>query len=288
MKLNANTLCLLTLAVITSCSNNDEPDYPVFMQPASITTDDINGGNQTFEYNENGKIAAWTLRYSDNERVTARYFYPGDNIIKIESEEVSFETRTFWSETIQLVNGRASESEGTFIRQIDDVTQIQKTYRLEFTYTPDNHLNIVKHSEVRGIGGNVTADDWDNSWNWENYLIWSNGNLIEYQNFSGNSRVYQTTKFDYSTSTAAYPVIIPNVINSLHHRPLFMQGVFGSNSKNLLESSSIFDEDGKLYSTRHYTYKFNKEDLIDRYVATISDNTAFSKSISYIVNWTDK
>ena len=288
MKLKAHTLYLLMLVLIASCSNNDEPNYPVFMQPTSITTDDANGGNQTFEYNEYGKIVAWTLNYSDKESIVARYSYPNDDIIKIESEEVFFENRTYWAETIQLLNGRATQSDGTFIRKQNDVTQIQKTYHLEFAYTPDNHLNVVRHSEVVGVGENVTATDWENSWNWENYLIWDNGNLKEYQDFSGNSEVYKTTKYDYSVSAAEYPVIIPPVINSLHHSPLFMQVIFGLNSNNLLNTSSIFDKDGNLFLTRHYTYEFNDMGLIDQYVETTSNNTAFSNSILYRVNWTNK
>ena len=288
MKLQAHTLYLLMLVLIASCSNNDEPNYPVFMQPTSITTDDANGGNQTFEYNEYGKIIAWTFNYSEYESIVAHYSYPNDNTIKIESEEKSLDTQTYWTETIKLLNGRALQSEGSFIRKQNNGTQIQKTYRLEFAYTPDNHLNIVKHSEIMGVGEDVIDTDWENSWNWENYLIWDNGNLKEYQDFSGNSEVYETTKYDYSVSAAEYPVIIPLVINSLHHSPLFMQGIFGLNSNNLLNTSSIFDKHGNLFLTRHYTYEFNDTGLIDQYVETTSNNTAFSNSISYRVNWTDK
>lgn len=288
IKFKVPTFPILILAIITSCSNNDEPNYPVFKQPAAITSDDINGGNQTFEYDDYGKITGWILNYKENEGVIVRYSYPNGNTIKIESEEVFFDTRTYWEETIQLLNGRASKSEGTFIRKQDDVTLIQKTYRLEFAYTPDNHLNIVKHSEIMGVGENVTANDWEKSWNWENYLIWENGNLKEYEDFYGKSIVNTTTKYEYSTYAVAYPVIIPVVINSWHHSPLFMQGVFGLNSNNLLKSSSIFDKDGNLDLTRHYIYEFNDEDLIDQYIETISYNTAFSNSISYKVNWTDK
>lgn len=288
MKFKVFTFSILLLAIMTSCSNHDEPNYPVFMQPASITTDDINGGTQTFEYNEHGKIISWTQDYSENESIIARYSYPDDNTIKIETKELSYDTRTYWTETIQLLNGRASRSEGTFIIKQADVVQIQKTYRLEFAYTPDNYLNVVRHSEVMGIGENVSADNWEKSWNWENYLIWENGNLKEYQDFFGKSVVYETTKYEYSSDDVVHPVIIPVVINSLHHGPLLMQGVFGSNSNNLLESSSVFDKDGNLNLTRHYTYEFNDAALIDQYVETIAINTAFSNSISYKVNWTDK
>ena len=288
MKIKAQTIGLLMLAILSSCSNDDEPNYPVYKQPASITTDDVNGGSQSFEYDESGKIVTWTLNYSDNESIIAHYSYPDDNTIRIESQEISFGTRTSWKETIHLLNGRASSSEGTFISKRDDVTQIQKSYRLEFAYMPDNHLNIVKHSEVLGVGEDVTANDWENSWNWENYLIWENGNLREYQDFAGNPVVYQTTKFDYSTHAVAYPIVIPMVINSLHHSPLFMQGIFGLNSINLLNSSSVFDEDGQLYLTRHYTYDYNEAALIDGYVETTSINTSFPNSVSYKVAWTDK
>lgn len=289
MRFKVFMLSVLLLALVTSCSNDDEPNIPVFMQPASIISDDINGGNQTFEYNDYGKIIAWTLHYSDNESIIARYSYPNDNTIKIESEEVCFENRTYRAETIHLLNGRASKSEGTFIRKQDDIIQIQKSYRLEFAYSSDNHLNIVKHSEVQGVGENVAANAWDKSWTWEDYLIWENGNLKEYQDFCGQSVVYATTKYEYSAYAVDYPVVIPVVINSWHHSPLFMQGVFGLSSNNLLKSSSLFDKVGNLDLTRNFTYEFNDADLIDKfYIETISHDTPFSYSISYKVNWTEK
>ncbi|MCM1067118.1 MAG: hypothetical protein NC418_06060 [Muribaculaceae bacterium] len=289
MKLKDYILGLLLPAIFTACSSSDEPTYPVFMQPASITTADTDGGNQTFEYDDYGRIIAWSLKYSDNESVAARYSYPRENTIEIEAEETFFDTRTYWAETIQLLSGRASKAEGTFIRKLDnDVIQIQKTYRLEFGYMPDNHLNVVKHSEIMGAGANITAADWEKSWQWENYLIWENDNLKEFQDFAGNTVVYKTTKYEYSSSAAEYPVIISGVINSLHHSPLFMQGVFGLNSNKLLKSASIFDADGNLNLTRSYSYELREDALIDRYTETTSSNTAFSRNISYKVNWTAK
>ncbi|MCM1033187.1 MAG: hypothetical protein NC405_05460 [Odoribacter sp.] len=277
---------LLLLAVFVSCSKNDEPDNQVFVQPSSITTDDVNGANQTFQYNDYGKITEWTLKYSDNESVVARYTYTDDNTIKIESEEMFYENSTYCEETIHLINGRASKSEGTFIRKQDGIILIQKTYRMEFDYTTDNHLATVKQSEVVGIGENVPADAWNKSWDWENYLIWEDGNLKEYRDFYGKPDVYKTTKYDYSIYEVAYPVIILAVIKFLHHDPLFMQGVFGRNSNNLLKSSSVFDKDGNFDLSRQYTYEFNDDALINNYVETTLHNTAFSNSISYKVNWT--
>lgn len=284
MRLSVRILGILPLALISACSGNDEPEYPVFMQPSSIIAEDADGGNQVFAYDGYGKIREWSLRFDDNESVKVRYSYPDENTINIKSEEVAYYTRTLWEERIELINGRASKSEGTFTRWQNGNILIQKTYRLEFEYDPANHLTAVKHSELMGIDDFSDAD-WNESWTWENYLIWESGNLVEFENFNGNSTVFQSTKYAYSGETAAYPVIIPTVVNSLHHNPLFMQGVFGLNSKNLLESASDLDEKGSLGISRHYVYEI-ENDLISNYTETTTFNTAFSRSISYRVNWT--
>lgn len=288
MKSLSYAIGIFLLTILTACSNSDEPEYPVFMLPSSITTNDINGSNETFEYNVYGKIIAWTYQYNEDNSVIARYSYPDENTIKVEAEEIFYENRSYWEETIHLNKGRADKSEGTFILKKDDIIIIQKTYRLEFVYLPDNHLNIIKHSEVVGIGDNIADNAWDKSWNWENYLIWEDGNLKEYENYYGKSDVYQTTKYDYSIYATVYPVIVPNVIKCLHHNPLFMQGVFGLNSNNLLKSSTVFDKDGNLYLSSTYSYEFDDASRIERYTETLSDNTAFSRPISYKVNWTEK
>lgn len=280
----------LILAILVSCSSNDEPDYPVFMQPSSIVTDDANGDNQSFTYDDYGRIVSWTFKSNsttDATSYTAHYSYSNDNTIIISSEENINGHRRCFEETIQLTNGRASKSEGTFISYVDGNMQLSKTYRLEYIYDTSNHLTVVKHSEVVGIGDDIKDGAWDKSWSWENYLIWEDGNLKEFQDFQGNASVYETTKYNYSIYAVEYPIIAPMVINNAHHLPLYMQGVFGSNSVNLMESASVFDKAGNLSFSRQYSYEFEQA-RITEFTVTTTNNTAYSTSIPYTVNWTER
>ncbi|MCM1070622.1 MAG: hypothetical protein NC210_04245 [[Clostridium] fimetarium] len=259
------------------------------MQPSAITSDGAEGDSQTFEYDDYGKVAEWDLLYNtDGSHVTASYTYPDDNTILVTSEDTSPDTQTYWTETIQLVNGRASNSEGTFIQTQNNVLMIKKTYRLAFEYDPGNHLTAVKHSEVVGIGDDLPADAWNKSWDWENYLIWENGNLKEYQDYQGNARVTTTIKCDYSDYDATYPVNLPITIQSHHHTPLMMQGVFGSNSKKLVKSVSAFDRNNKPISERRYVYELNSDKYVESYSEIIPHYNDRYTSTLYEVTWTPK
>lgn len=283
-------LSLSVFAILTSCSNSDGPRYRVFMQPSSIASTDVNGSTQTFEYDEYGRIVTWTQTSNSPNVFTysANYEYPDKNTIKVISEEDFADgTKRYFSETIQLMNNRASNAEGTFISEVNGDTDMRKTYRLAFEYDNSNHLTVVRHSEVVGIGGDIRDDAWDKAWTWENYLIWEDGNLKEFQDYQGHSSLYQTTKYDYSTYAVEYPIVIPSVVNNAHHAPLFMQGVFGLNSINCIKTATILDKDGSVNLSRQYTYGFEDGRIID-YTETDSYNTAFSNSISYTVNWADR
>lgn len=282
--------CICALALLVSCSNNDEPEYPIFMQPSAITATDANGQNQSFEYDDYGRIVDWTLMPVNPDYAstyTAHYSYPDDNTIHIVSEELWNDSKRCYEETIQLVNGRASKSEGTFISYIDGNVELRKTYRLEFEYTPSNNLNVVKHSEVVGIGDDIKDGAWEKPWAWENYLIWEDGNLKEFEDYQGNSSVSQTTKYDYSIYEVDYPVVIPMVINSAHHLPLFMKGIFGLNSVNLVKSSSVIDRKGNISLTSQYSYVFEQARIVE-YTETNSYNTAFSNPVTYKVTWAER
>ena len=281
---------LSIFAIFTSCSNNDEPEYRVSMQPSSITSTDVNGYNQAFEYDEYGRIVSWTetSNSADGAIYSAQFDYTDKDIIKVTSEEELMDGNIrYFQETIQLIDGRASESEGTFINEVYGNPQLRKTYRLEFEYDNSNHLTVVKHSEVIGIGTDIKEGAWDKAWPWENYLIWEGGNMKEFQDYQGNTSIYRTTNYEYSTYASEYPLITSIIINSTHHTPLVMQGIFGANSINLIKASTTLDEYGGLYLSRQYTYEFENERIIE-YMETTSYNTAISKSTSYSVNWTER
>ncbi len=281
---------IFATCILVSCSGDEEPAFPVFMQPSSIVTTDADGDNQTFEYDDYGRIVAWTLKSNGSYNphfYSANYSYPDGNTIKVTAQEAWLNQRRNFEETIVLQNGRASKSEGTFIFTEDDSQRLRKTYRLEFAYLPTSHLNVVKHAEVVGIGDDLKADAWDKAWTWENYLIWEDGNLKEYQDFNGKSSIYRTTKYDYLDDEAGYPVIVPIVINNAHHMPLMMQGVFGRNSENLVKSAAKFDENGNYSFTWEYAYQLDGS-RVSEYTETVIDSYDISNPISYKVNWTAK
>ncbi len=281
--------CVLSLVVLASCSNNEEPDFPVFMQPASIQSTDANADNQIFEYDDYGRVIAWdcvSLRPNDSGAYSAHYSYPDENTIKVTSEEVWLNQRRIFEEYIHLTNGRASKAEGTYIYSVDGNQVLRKSYRLEFGYLPTNHLNTVEHFEVMGIGDEIKANAWDNAWRWMNYLIWEDGNLKEVQDYQGSSTSWQSTKYEYLKYAVAYPIVIPMVINSAHHMPLCMQGVFGLNSVNLVKSASTFDNKANLTRSIEYSYEF-EEARITKYTQITFTNSLISNPITYTVTWTE-
>lgn len=252
---------LLVLIRLSSCTGSDEPDYPVFMQPISITSEDKWGHIQTFEYDDYGRIIAWVEKSNAQGTPTincAYYQYPDNNTIKVFSKNANGLEERYYDETIRLEKGRAIESEGTFDCVGDASVCIQKTYRLFFEYDQTNHLVAVKHSEVIGIGDKVTDDAWDNAWTWEDYMIWENGNLKEYHNYYGHSSVTYLHKYDYYPTHTDYAVINPLVINCYHHSLLYMKGVFGDNSKQLLKTDECED-----FSLNKYNHKSTYEYVLD-------------------------
>lgn len=293
MKQLSLSVFILFIFSLASCSNHDEPDYPVFMQPSSIQSVDANAINQTFEYDEYGRIVAWnciTISTNYPSSYSAHYSYPDKNTIKVKAEEILPTEHRIIEETIQLKNGRASNSEGTYKANIHTEywsKEMQKTYRLVFDYLPTNHLNTVEHFEVVGTGEDIKDNAWDNAWKWINYLIWEDGNLKEFQDYRGQSTTYQSTKYEYSEDQSIYPIVVPLVINSPHHQPLFMQGVFGSNSVNLVKSASSFDKNGDLYLSRQYSYEFEHA-RITKYTETRFTNSNYFDPVTYTVNWTER
>ena len=290
---------IFILFILTSCSGNEEPDYPIFMQPSSIQSVDANADNQTFHYDDYGRIVSWSCTSNspnDSTSYSAHYSYPDKNIIKVSAEEFRAFPQTGYEETIQLneiillKKGRASNSEGTFsavIHNDDRTTQVRKTYRLTFDYLPSNHLNTVEHLEVFGIGDDIEDNAWDNAWRWENYLIWENGNLKEFQDCEGNPTPYLSIQYEYSEEQVSYPIVIPQVIKFAHHLPLIMQGVFGSNSVNLVKSALSFDKNADLYLSRQYSYEFENA-RISKYTETLFTNSVIFNPVTYTVNWTEK
>ncbi len=287
-------LCSFFIFFILASCSNEEPEYPVFMQPSSIQSVDANALNQSFEYDDYGRIISWNCtsnNLDDPSSYSAHYSYPDENTIIVSAEEILPLEQRIIEESIHLMNGRAYTSEGTYKANIHTeawTKQLLKTYRLAFEYLPSKHLNVGQHSEVLGIGDDIKDNEWNKPMKWENYLIWENGNLKEFQDYQGSSTSYQTTKYEHSVAAVSYPVVIPMVIKFAHHLPLFMQGVFGLNSNNLVTSASSFDKNGDLYLSRQYSYEL-EDAHISRYLEKYNfTGTVYSNPVTYTVNWTER
>jgi len=189
-------------------------------------------------------------------------------------------------ETIHLVNGRAESCEGTYICNIDNGTDLmQKTYRLDFYYDMSSHLTSVKHTEVRGIGDDISDIPFNEPWIWENSLIWEDDNIKEFQDMQGHSNVYYTSKYNYTDTKTDFPIVYPDVTNFIHHLPLLMRGFFGTISKNLLARQTRYDKNGNIYLFKKYEYQI-ENNRIKSYYETESYGTAFSSPILYNIVWT--
>lgn len=272
--------------ILASCSDNDEPKPQVYMMPSSIQSDDVNGSSQTFSYDSYGRIISWKQLF-DGDNVISTFSYPDNNTIVVKSTETILNQERTFNEIITLDKGRASKAEGNLVYDFKNGSgPMRKTYRLEFEY--DNftdHLTEVKHSEVMGIGEDVTDASWEKAWTWCDYLYWENGNLIEVQKYQGHSSVQKTIKYEYSSYGVLYPVIIPSVINSYHHLPLFMQGVFGLNSNNFVSSATYLDAAGNITRSCDYIYEF-ENGYVKSYTETYCNGEAISSPITYNVTWT--
>lgn len=266
---------------LLSCSDSDEPKPSATVRLESITSDDYSGDDQYFVYDENGRITQWSYKDSDNE-FTAAYSYPSESEIEVLSVFSSqYTTRTF-TESIRLENGRAVASDGTWeVVTSDGLGDINKTYRLEYGYDDSSHLVSIFHSEVVGIGDNISESAWNKPWEWTDYLIWEDGNLKSFQEAYGAQYTKYVTEYSYSQEKAERPVIYPLVIFD-YHIPLQMQGVFGRNPKDLIETSVKSDRDGNEVVKESYDYTIEENRIVE-YWCTRSYGTP--APIQYFVNW---
>lgn len=288
MKFLNYVMAVVSIGVCAGCDDKEDV-AEVFMQPASITTEYSHGTNQRFSYDDYGRITEWRSETGPS-RIVADYSYPQDGVIYVESSDENSPFKRIYTEKIYLENGRAVYSEGTFISITNSFYDIQKTYRLFYNYDAANHLVSVKHAEVMGIGDEIKDDAWDNAWEWENYYIWEDGNLTEYQDYEGNSYVRNDTEYAYYGDRLEYPVISPIDINCFHHKPLAMQGVFGSNPVNMLASvtTSYKDKWGNVNSSKTYKYTYQYDgNMISGYCFTKFYGYNADVPILYNIEWTE-
>lgn len=272
-------LLIFTAVCLVSCSNQDEPEPEIFSQVSEITNSS-NSISKGITYDAYGRVIKYIAVYS-TESISATYTYPSDNLIKIHTQDVIFgqngvsDILRTYEEELYLENGRASYCEGIF--SSNEVGSLfQKKYRHDFTYTTDNHLNVIKWTEW-----NKKGDEWvyDKPWTWENYYVWENGNLTEVEDFFGNSKPYYTYKYTYS-SMADVQNIIPIHYERFQYYPLQLKGIFGAQPSNPIIGMEQTIDNGTTYKT---DYNYN---IIDGKIVNYSE-TSNGISDDFTVTWTN-
>lgn len=268
---------LLTLLIFSSCSNNDEPTPEVYTQVSKIT----NGSSitQTIIYDSFDQVTRYVSTVFEDE-ITATYSYPSDNLIKIHTEIITNwgknnSTTRKYDEEVYLEKGLIAYCDGIF--STDEFgTIIHKKFRQEFTYTADNHLNVVKWTQW-----NKKGDDWDyeSPWSWGNYYIWKNNNLVTIEDYLGNSSPTYTYNYTYS-SVSGIQNVIPLHFGMGQYYPLQLKGYLGLTSENLIAGKETIAPNAPIIKAQ-YEYDIEQNKVI-RYSET--RNGILTED--YSVSWT--
>lgn len=252
-------ILILTSIILSSCSNNDEPTPDVFSQVSEITNG--KSDSQSILYDDYGRVIKYVATDPD-ETINSIYTYVGDNLIKIHTEHIIHgflngddAIRKFEDE-LYLENGRAKYCDGIFTtNQFGQDIIYQKKYRHDFTYTTDNHLNVIKNTEW-----NKDGDSWayDKPWSWENYYIWENNNLVTVEDYAGNKTPTYIYKYSYSPILEVQNVL-PIHLARVQYYPLQLKGYFGTSPANLITGiKTIRPDSPNSESTYQYDITDNK------------------------------
>ncbi len=245
---------LFILLFFVSCSN-DEPEPEIFMQIASITSEE-GYVSQQFSYDSYGRIVTYRNTFPA-ETVTAEYEYVSDNLIKITTKDITFDRNgTYdivraYQDNLHLENGRAIYCEGVFCQTEQDKPPFEKNYRHEFSYTSGNHLNVVKWTEWNNEE-DCRAED--TPWTWENFYYWENGNIVTIEDFNGNTYPSVTYTLNY-IDVAGTQNVVPIPMGRYQYIPLQLKGIFGAQSVSLISVVHRDDSFNGITST-NYRYEF--------------------------------
>lgn len=273
-------IIILATLILSSCSNNDEPTPEVFSQVAEITNG--TSDSKSILYDDYGRVTKYVATYTD-ETINSTYTYVGENLIKIHTEHIIHgflngdNAIKQYDDDLYLEKGRAKYCDGIFsTNQFGQGTVYQKKYRHDFTYTTDNHLNVIKHTEW-----NKTGESWayDKPWSWENYYIWDNNNLVTIEDCNGNQTPTYIYKYSYSSISGMQNVLPIHLARSQYY-PLQLKGYFGTASANLITGIERIRPDAP---NSEITYQYNiKDNKIIGYTETENGNL-----IDYSVSWVE-
>lgn len=267
---------LISLALV-SCSDDDRPT-PAARPQVSEITDGIST-TQKIVYDADGRVTGYRVSYTD-QTIDCTYSYPSEGLIEIRTRAVTKghlgepDVVREYTDELHTTGGRAAYCDGVF-SEIGAGYVFQKKYRHEFTYQPDNCLNVVICTEW-----NKQGDDWayDQPWAWENRYVWADGNLTRVEDGNDHNSPEYTFEYTYS-QTLGVDNIVAIHFDRYQYYPLQLAGILGTAPKNLI-AGMIAKHRGDTYLQETYTYDI-REDRITAFTLTRNTHPA-----TYTVLWT--
>ena len=271
---------VVTLLLLASCGSSEEPVSVQKLRLSFIYSDNY---TEVFGYDSEGRVAAWTVRYSQDDsgdRAVCTYTYPGDGVIAIESDENRGPQRWLFSERLSLgPNGTADRANGKVkIYEGSDLI-MQKNYTTEFTYSPDKELIGLTITENRTDGAGWEEPD---ALTWHIDLEWADGNLIRHTEYTNREHPITTHTYSYyGGETALYKPILQWPVLRLSYTPLMYAGVFGCQSVSLLKEATLTDRWTEY--TESYAYSLSilsTQSAVEEYTCTTNNSET-----KYVVGW---
>lgn len=265
--------------MVSACTK-ENPVPKVFMQVSSIT-DESGSIHQQITYDSYGRVTSFEYLYKDGS-IAAEYEYLSDNLIKITTRDETYwpngesNSLRIYDDELHLQNGRAVSCDGIFSLSQQGRFFIEKKYLHEFTYTPDNRLNVIKWTQWEKLN-----DGWaeDNPWTWENFYHWEDGDLTESEDYNGHSYPQITCTFKYD-DIAEVQNILPIPMGRHQYFPLQLKGIFGSMPHKLIKEVNRYNNfDGN--ST--YSYHYN---IIDGRIINYQELLENEVINTFSVQWT--
>lgn len=249
------------LILLASCDEKNEPNPDIYMQIAEIS-DESSDYKINFSYDAYGRVVKYS-EYNTHETIEISYSYPSADQINMHTRCVipllwdANGIEIIYDDQLYLDKGRASYCEGIY-KRTENESVIEKKYRHDFTYTSDNHLNVVKCTEWNKLG-----DSWafERPWTWENFYIWENGNLVEVEDYNGNNTPAYTYKYNYFPIKDVENIVAINM-GRYQYYPLQLKGIFGSWSINLISSTDTYSSINKTSMTTDYIYDIQENRII--------------------------
>jgi len=285
-------LSIITLILPTSCSSNEEPHISSCRIPLTVTGLEPSDYCESFDYNTNSQVIEWTISTS-NQLFQSKYKYYNDNkTVIIETTDFDGVLVREYHETLTVDNNKAFSSKGTFRHyDKDNRLLLEKAYELYFDYDATNHLTSVRHIEYNiDMDGNIISDK---PWEWVDYMIWDDSNLVKIEKKQGASYIKQSVQYSYDNTPAGYKLILPGApTDILHHSPLIMQGFFGENSQKLPSCIDFIQKginDNAIIYKRKTTYVYLfEDDILTGYIENLDSTNPYYTPTQYRIMWAPK